>query len=106
MADTAFCRICRGTMAVKAYHDKLQAECNSCHSRIDLPPRATLRYEEAAENDIMVSSRRIKKNAQDPVNKKVNITCPKCSYHLGRIMMVGDMKTIYTCINCNYAWSL
>lgn len=106
MSRTEFCKECKGSTSTRGYQGILQLECNSCHTKVDLPPHATLRYVESADNDLMVCDKMLQQAAKDPMNKKDDsMPCPKCNNKYSRTIHINDAKVLFTCINCKFIWT-
>jgi len=102
-----FCCYCSNLLVPKIHDDELIFECLTCHEFYASTDEDSLRFEETKEQNIMIYSKLLNKAVNDPANPKVHKKCPKCGYHIAKLIRLGsDMKIILTCYNskCRNQW--
>lgn len=100
-----FCDKCHNILVSSTANDQLTFKCQTCFTVYKGDDDDTLRFEETKGGNIGIFRKILDTAADDPVNLKAYVDCPKCKHNIAKRVRLGkEMKLLNVCIKCKTLW--
>jgi len=100
-----FCDNCNNLLEINTSNDELTFKCRTCFASYKSEPDDSLRYEETQSGNLILFQTILNKAADDPVNPKSFVKCPKCKHNISKYVRLGnEMRLINICESCGFQW--